>query len=353
MPPSPPAAPRRPHALTAHGDTRIDDWYWLRSDDRDDPEVLALLEAENDFVNASLAHTQPLQEALFTEMKARIKETDLSVPFRKDGRWFYSRTEEGKQYPILCRTSIEPLADRPDGAEVPGEAVLLDMNVLAGDSDYFGMGAYDLAPDQRLLLYSTDHDGSERYTMRVRDLQRGVDLPEVIHDTTYGTAWAGDDVFFYVRQDAAMRPHQVWRHEIGSDPADDELVYEDLDERFFVSVGLSLTERWVHISTSSKVTSEEHLIPVDDPRSAPRCVQPREQDVEYDVTHAPNPTDGDRFLVLTNADGAVNFKLMSAPVDQPDRAHWTEVVPHRPDVKLEGVTAFAAHLIRYERREGV
>lgn len=353
MPPSPPAAPRRPHALTAHGDTRIDDWYWLRSDDRDDPEVLALLEAENDFVNASLAHTQPLQEALFAEMKARIKETDLSVPFRKDGRWFYSRTEEGKQYPILCRTSIEPLADLPDGAEVPGEEVLLDMNVLAGDSDYFGMGAYDLSPDQRLLLYSTDHDGSERYTMRVRDLQRGVDLPEVIHDTTYGTAWAGDDVFFYVRQDAAMRPHQVWRHEIGSDPADDELVYEDLDERFFVSVGLSLTERWVHISTSSKVTSEEHLIPVDDPRSAPRCVQPREQDVEYDVTHAPNPTDGDRFLVLTNADGAVNFKLMSAPVDQPDRARWTEVVPHRPDVKLEGITAFAAHLIRYERREGV
>jgi oligopeptidase B len=315
--------------------------------------VLALLEAENAFVAASLAHTDDLQASLFAEMKARIKETDLSVPFRKDGRWFYSRTEEGQQYPILCRTAIEPDPKLPEGAAVPGEEVLLDMNVLAGDSDYFGMGAYDLAPGQDLLLYSTDHDGSERYLMRVRDLRTGTDLDDEIPDTTYGSAWAGDSTFFYVRQDAAMRPHQVWRHTVGSSPADDVLVYEDTDERVFVTVGLSLTEEWVQISSSSKVTTEEHLVPAADPTAAPRCVQPREQDVEYDATHAPSPVDGDRFLVLTNADGAVNFKLMSAPVDTPGREHWTEVVAHRPDVKLEGVTAFQDHLIRYERREGV
>src|SRR5688500_475516 len=166
---TPPAAPRRPHQLTAHGDVRTDDWFWLRSDDRSDAEVLDLLGAENEFVAAALAHTDDLQAALFKEMKARIKETDLSVPFRKDGRWFYSRTEEGQQYPILCRTDHQPPADLPETEPVPGEQVLLDLNVLAGDSDYFALGAYDLAPSQDLLLYSTDHDGSEKYTMRIRD----------------------------------------------------------------------------------------------------------------------------------------------------------------------------------------
>ncbi|MGH9084918.1 MAG: S9 family peptidase, partial [Acidimicrobiales bacterium] len=241
----------------------------------------------------------------------------------------------------------------PDGAPMPGEEVVLDMNVLAGKSDYFAMGAYDVAPGQDLVLYSTDHDGSERYTMRIRDLRTGTDLADVLPETTYGTAWAGDGTVFYVRPDAAMRPHQVWRHTVGTDPADDVLVYEDPDERFFVSVGLSLTEAWVHLTSSSKVTTEEHLVPAADPTAAPRCVHPREQDVEYDITHAPSPVDGDRFLVLTNADGAVNFKLMTAPVDTPGRDHWREVVPHRPDVKLEGVTGFSGHVVRYERRDGV
>ena len=228
MPPTPPAAPRRPQQLIAHHDVRVDDWFWLRSDDRDDQEVLALLQAENDFVAASLAHTEALQADLFAEMKARIKETYLSVPFRKNGRWFYSRTVEGQQYPILCRTAVEPPAALAEGLAMPGEEVLLDMNVLAGDSEYFGMGAYDLAPGQDLLLYSTDYDGSERFTMRIRDLRTNSDLAEVIPDTTYGSAWAGDDTVFYVRQDAAMRPHQVWRHAVGPDPAADVLVFDQL-----------------------------------------------------------------------------------------------------------------------------
>ncbi|MFP5256017.1 MAG: S9 family peptidase [Acidimicrobiia bacterium] len=352
MSPSPPVAPRRPVTLSAHGDDRVDEWHWLRSDDRSDPEVLAHLEAENEYVKEALAHTEDLQEALFAEMRARIKETDLSVPFRKGARWYFSRTIEGQQYPVLCRTAVEPPADLPATEPVPGEEVVLDLNVLAGDSDYFAMGAYDVSPSQDLVLYSTDHDGSERYAMRLRDLRTGEDLPDVIPETTYGTGWAGDATFFYVRQDEAMRPHQVWRHTVGTDPADDVLVYEDPDDRFFVSVGLSLTEQWVQITSASKVTSEEHLIPAGDPAAAPRCVQPREQGVEYDVTHAPTP-DEDRLLILTNAGGAVNFELVSAPVATPGRDHWTTVVPHRPDVKLEGVTAFADHVVRYERREGV
>ena len=353
MSPTPPAAPRRPHPLTAHGDERVDDWYWLRSDDRDDPEVLALLEAENAHVAAALAHTDRLQADLFAEMKARIKETDLSVPYRKGERWFYSRTEEGQQYPFLCRTAQDPGTDLVAGQPVPGEEVLLDLNALAGDRDYFALGAYDLAPAQDLLLYSTDHDGSERYTMRVRDLRTGADLDDVIPDTTYGTAWAGDATCFYVRPDEMERPFQVWRHEVGTAPTEDVLVYQEDDERFFVSVGLSLTEAWIHINSGSKVTTEELLIPAADPTRAPLVVQPREQDVEYDVTHAPTPTDGDRFVILTNADGAVNFALVVARLDALGREHWTELVPHRPDVKLEGVSAFEHHLVRYERREGV
>ena len=352
MPSTPPAAPRRPHEHVAHGDVRVDDWYWLRSDGRDDPEVLAHLEAENAFVADALGHTEQLQADLFQEIKARIKETDLSVPFRKGRSWFYSRTVEGQQYPILCRTGVEPPADLPDDEPVPGEEVLLDLNALAGDSDYFALGAYDLAPGQDLLLYSTDHDGSEKYTMRIRDLRTGDDLADVIPETTYGSAWAGDDTVFYVRMDEAMRPHQVWRHQVGTDPSGDVLVYEDPDERFFVGVGLSRTERWVQISSGSKLTNEEHLVPADDPTREPVVVQPREHGIEYEVTHAPTPEE-DRFVILTNADGAVNFKLVAAPVDRPGRDAWVDVVAHRPDVKLEGATSFAGHLVRYERREGV
>jgi oligopeptidase B len=347
-----PEAPRRPQPLVAHGDERIDPWHWLRSDDRSDPEVLGLLEAENANTAAALRHTEERQAALFEEIKARIKETDLSVPARKDGWWLFNRTKEGQQYPIMCRTSIEPPTDLPEDEPVAGEEVLLDLNVLAGDADYFALGAVDLSPAQELLLYSTDHDGSEQYLMHVRDLRTGDDLPDLIEHTSYGTAWAGETTFFYVRNDEAMRPFQVWRHELGTDAATDVLVFEEPDERYFVGVGLSLTEQWIHVSASSKVTSEELLIPAADPTAAPRVVQPREQGVEYDVTHAPGP-DGDRFLILTNADGAVNFALHAAPVATPGREHWTEVVAHRPDVKLEGVDAFAGHVVRYERREGV
>jgi oligopeptidase B len=351
--PPPPVAPRRPHPLVTHGDERVDDWWWLRSDERDDSEVLELLEAENAHVKAALAHTEALQEELFTEIRSRIRETDLSVPFRKGDQWFYARTVEGQQYPILCRTGVEPPADLPEAEPVAGEQVVLDMNALAGDSGYFALGAYDVSPGQVLVAYSTDHDGSERYTMRFRDLRTGEDLPDELPDTSYGTAWAGDEHLFYVRQDAAHRPHQVWRHEVGTDPSTDLLVLEEGDERFFVSVGLSLTEAWVHIAVASKVTSEEHVIPAADPTAGPRVVAPREQGVEYEITHAPHPVTGDRFLIVTNADGATDFKVVAAPVDDPGRHAWVEVVPHRPGVKVEAITAFADHWVRVERRDAL
>jgi oligopeptidase B len=351
--PEPPTPTPRPHTLALHGDERTDEWFWLRSDDRDDPEVIGLLESENSYVRAALGHTEDLQEELFEEMKGRIKQTDLSVPVRKGAQWFYSRTVDGQQYPILCRTSEEPPADLEDGVAVPGERVVLDMNELAGESSYFALGAYDISPGQALVAYSTDHDGSERYTMRFRDLATGRDLADEIPDTTYGSAWAGDDHLFYVRPDAAQRPHQVWRHQVGTDPADDELVYEDPDERFFVGVGLSLTEQWVQISSASKVTSEEHLIPAADPTAAPRVVEPRRQGVEYEVVHAPHPALGDRLLITTNADDAEDFKVVMAPVDAPGRANWDDLVPHRTGIKVEGILAFADHWVRVERRDAL
>jgi oligopeptidase B len=349
----PPSPTPRPHRLETHGDERVDEWFWFRSDDRNDPEVLELLEAENAYVRAALAHTEALQEELFAEMKGRIKQTDLSVPVRKGQQWFYSRTVEGQQYPILCRTTVEPPTDLEQVDVVPGEQVVLDMNELAGDSDYFALGTYDISPGQGMVAYSTDHDGSERYTMRFRDLDTGDDLPDQIPETTYGSAWAGDEHLFYVRPDAAQRPYQVWRHRLGTEPAEDELVYEDDDERFFVGVGLSLTERWVQISSSSKITTEEHLIPADDPTAAPRVVEPREQGVEYEVVHAPHPALGDKLLITTNAGGAEDFKVVVAPVESPGREHWDELVPHRSGVKVEGVLAFAGHWVRIERREAL
>ncbi len=349
----PPVAPRRAQVLRAHGDERVDEWFWLRDDDRSDVEVLALLEAENAHVAARLAHTEALQAQLFAEMKSRIRETDLSVPHHKGGFWFYSRTEQGRQYPIMCRTATKPPDDPDPAAAVPGEQVLADLNVLAGDSDYFSLGAFDLSPRQNLLAYATDHDGSERYTLRLRDVRSSEDLAERIEGVTYGTAWAGEQHLFYVRPDAAERPFQVWRHEVGTDPAHDALVYAELDERFFVGVELSLTERFVQITSRSKTTSEEHVIDVGDPKAGPRCLAARRQGVEYDATHAPHPAVGDVFLVTTNDGGAVNFKVMTAPVDATGPEQWREVVPHRPDVKIEGVAAFAGHWVRFERREAV
>ena len=253
--------------------------------------MLALLEAENAFVAESLAHTDDLQAALFEEMKARIKETDLSVPFRKGGRWFYSRTEEGQQYPILCRTAVEPPADLPDDEPMPGEEVLLDLNVLAGDSDYFALGAYDLAPWQDLLLYSTDHDGSERYTMRIRDLRTGDDLPDVIPDTTYGIGLGGrrHRLLRAPRRRHAPAPGVAPRPSARR-PGRRRAGLRG-PRRALLRVGRPQPHRGSGSTSppARRSPARSSSIPAADPTAAPRLVQPREQGVEYDVTHAPQP----------------------------------------------------------------
>jgi oligopeptidase B len=339
---SEPQAPTRPTPLTHHGDTRVDDWYWLR--EKDNPEVIQLLEAENENTTRFLSGTEELQQELFDEFRARIQETDLSVPVRKGPWWYYGRTEEGQQYGIHCRK-----ADR-DGVPGDDEIVLLDENVMAAGAEFFALGTFNIDPTGRRLAYSTDTDGSETFTMRIRDLDTLTDLDDVIEQTYYSSAWSRDgSVLFYTRQDATKRPYQVWRHVVGS-AAEDVLMYQEDDERFFVGVGNSKTDDYIIISMESSLTSEVHVLRADDPLGSFVVVEPRIQGVEYRLSH--HRGEQDVFYILTNEDAA-NFKLMMTPTTTPGRANWTDVVPHREDVKLNSVESFARHLVLGERAEGI
>ena len=341
-------AERRPVTLEAHGDVRTDDWFWLR--DKEDPAVIAHLEAENAYTDSAMASTVGLQEALFAEMVARIQETDLSVPVRK-GPWLYfSRSVEGSSYGIHCRQPV-PGHDSDD----PTEVILLDENTLAEGHDYFALGNFAVSPDHRWLVYSTDTTGGERYTMRFRDLSTGTESDESIDDTSYGAAWANDNAtVFYVRVDEAMRPFQLWRHVIGTDPGTDVLVIEEPDDHFYLGVGRTKDDRYVLCGLDSKVTSEVRVLDADDPTGDFTVIEPRRQGVEYSIDHdRGDPAAGRpaRFLVVTN-DGAEDFRLMEAPEDSPGRDHWTEVIPGRTGVRLDAVDPFAQHLAVYEREGG-
>jgi oligopeptidase B len=331
--------------LTEHGDRRTDDWYWLR--DRDDPEVIAYLEAENAYADAMLAPLAPLRERIFEEIKSRIQETDESAPVAH-GAWEYtSRTHEGSQYATHLR--------RPRGSGPESAKVLLDENVLAQGHDYFALGGFEITPDGGVLAYSVDLNGAERYTLRFRDLGTGADFTDVIDDVTYGLAWADDArTCFYVRPDDAMRPHEVWRHVLGTPASDDVRVFHEDDERFYLGVERTRSGRFVLIDVGSKLTSEVWCVPTDAPANEPRVIAAREHGHEYAVDHHHSDADGDRFLIVTNQGGrARNFEVVTAPSAQPSREHWTPLVAHRDDVKLDAVHAFAEHLVLSERTNGL
>ncbi|HEX7442991.1 MAG TPA: S9 family peptidase, partial [Acidimicrobiales bacterium] len=338
-------AERRPVTLEAHGDVRTDDWFWLR--DKDDPAVIAHLEAENAYTEAVMGRTRALQDALYAEMVARIEETDLSVPVRKGPWLYYGRTVEGSSYGIHCRRA----ADGPEDAE----DVLLDENVLADGHDYFSLGNFSVSPDHRWLVYSTDTTGGERYTMRFRDLSTGAESAESIDDTSYGAAWANDNAtVFYVRVDEAMRPFQLWRHRVGTDPSTDALVIEEPDDHFYLGVGRTKDDRYVLCGLDSKVTSEVRVLDADEPTAAFQVIEARNHGIEYGVDHdRGDPSAGrpPRFLIVTN-DGAEDFRLMEAPEDAPGREHWTEVLPARDGVRLDAVDPFDRYLAVYEREDG-
>ncbi|MHB1874907.1 MAG: S9 family peptidase [Streptosporangiaceae bacterium] len=353
QPGTPPPARRVPVRRTHHGDTVVDEYTWL--EDKENPDTVAFLTAQNAFTEAMTAGQAELRETIFGEIKARTKETDLSVPSRKGGYWYYTRTVEGQQYPVYCRRAAGPADERPpmadDGAPLPGEEILLDGNDLAGGQPYFAIGAYQVSPDGNRLAYSTDYAGDERFTLRVRNLVTGQTEPDEIPGTYYGPAWSADgSVLFYVTVDDAWRPYRIWRHGLGTPVSDDEVVYTETDERFFAGIWLTRSERFLVIASESKLTSECRLLDAADPAGEFRVVAPRRQGVEYGVEHQSGPDGVDRLLVLHN-DGAENFELATATLDDP--AAWTPLIPHRADIRLVDVDAFRDHLVVYFRRDGL
>jgi oligopeptidase B len=348
VPPTP-SAKQVPSQRTHHGDTVIDPYAWLA--DPKDPDTIAYLEAENAYMTALTAELERPRSRIFEEIKARTQETDQSVPVRKGDWWRYARTVEGQQYAVHCRRRVldgEVAPPMPaDGQPLDGEEVLLDGNELAGGAEFFSLGVLSVSPDETLLAYSTDFSGDERFTLRVKDLSSGRVLPDEIPDTFYGCAWSLDGTaLFYVTVDDAWRPYRVWRHAVGTPASSDVMVYEETDERFWVGVGLSRSERYIYIRTASVLTSEWWLLDAASPEGSFAVVAPRRQGIEYDVEDA-----GDRLLILHN-DGAENFELATAPWPGGSGA-WATLVPHRADTRLIGVDAFADYTVVHFRRDGL
>ncbi|HET9871237.1 MAG TPA: S9 family peptidase [Propionibacteriaceae bacterium] len=351
-----PLADRRPRPRIHHGDRFDDPYEWLR--DRTNPDVISYLEAENLYTEAKTAHLGQLRADIFDEIKARTKETDLSVPTyashpgapegTPSAYWYYTRTVEGLQYPIRCRVAAADRHSPPDvEAEIAGEEVLLDGNLAAEDHEFFSIGAFAVSVDGTLLGYSTDVTGAERFTVRIKDLRTGELLPDEIEDTAYGLAWAGNSHLFYTRADEAWRPYVVRRHRIGTDAAADADVITETDERFWIGVDASRDDQWIVIGAGSKLTSEFSLLSASDPEGVPRMVAPRRQGVEYDVEPA-----GDRLLIVHN-DGAEDFALAQAPLDATSHEQWTPVIRHELGVRLTGVAAYSGHAVVSLRRNGL
>ena len=333
---SPPIARREAKVEAVHGDKLVDEYFWLRR--KEDPKVRAYLESENAYTDLFMKPTEPLQESLYSEMLGRIKETDLSVPYKKGDFFYYSRTEKGKQYPILCRRRGSP--DAP-------EEIYLDQNELAKAEKFFAIGDSEVSDDGNLVAYTTDVTGFREYTLFVKDLRTGKTGAERIPKVSSVT-WAADNrTIFYVTDDSAKRPYRVYRHVLAADAAADPLLYEEKDEKFSLEVSRSRSKAWVFVNSSSLTTSEIRFVAATGPASELRVIEPRQPDREYDVDHR-----NDLFYIRVNDRGR-NFRLVTAPVSDPRAANWKEIVPHQDDVMLESHDLFQDHLVLYERVEGL
>jgi oligopeptidase B len=356
----PPVAERRPVTTTHHGRTRVDEYEWLRASD--DADVTAYLEAENAYAQERVAHLADLREKIFEEIKARTKETDLSVPSRMRGHWYYARSFEGREYGATCRVPVRdeddwtpPRPDEdsvPDQPALPGEELLLDLNELAEGHEFFALGGSSVSPDENLLAYSTDTTGDERFTVRVKDLRTGRLEDDEITGVIGGATWSRDGQdLYYTTVDESWRADKVWRHRLGTRQADDELVHHEQDGRFWVGVGRSRTDRFIVIAAGSKTTTEYRYLDADDPDAGFRVFSPRQDGLEYGLEHAVVGGD-DVFLVLHNHTGP-DFELGVAPVAPTGPEDWRPLVPHDPAVRLEEVDAFAGHLVVNQRSNGL
>ena len=330
----PPVAKKVPKSSTIHDDTRIDNYFWLR--DKTNPEVIAHLQAENAYADALMKPTEEMQKALYDELLSHIKQTDVNVPYREGDYFYYSRTEQGKQYPIYAR--------KKSSLEAP-EEVILDVNKLAEGKKFMSVSAFDVSDDGNLLAFSTDDTGYRQYKLQVKDLRTGEMLPDTVARTG-SVLWAADNKsIFYTVENDAKRQYRLYRHTLG-DP-NDALIYEEKDELYDLYAERTRSGEWILATSDSKTTSEVRVLRADDPKSEPRVVLPRKADHKYYVDHR-----GDRFYILTN-DAGINYRVVSAPIADPSQKNWTEVIAYRKPVRVEDIDLFANHLVAREREGGL
>jgi oligopeptidase B len=335
----PPVAQRKPHTLEKHGDVRTDDYYWLR--ERENEEVLQYLRDENTYFEAATAHTRDFEQQLFAEMKARIREDDESVPYTFNGYWYITRFEQGKEYPVYTR--------RKEHMEAP-EELLFDVNQLAEGHEYFDLKGISVSPDNRLAAYGTDTVSRRQYAIRIKNLETGEVYPDLLENTTGSSVWAADNkTLFYTRKDPlTLRSDRIYKHLVGTDPAQDELVYQEEDETFNTYIYKSKSRKYLIIGSSSTLTSEYRILPADEPEGDFQVFSPRERGVEYSIYHF-----GDHFYIVTNKDGASNFKVMKTREGQTGSEHWEEFIPHREHVLIEDLEIFKDYYVLAERDEGL
>ncbi|HNO31823.1 MAG TPA: hypothetical protein PKI78_08555, partial [Anaerolineales bacterium] len=338
-----PVAPKRPHELTQHGVTRIDDYYWMR--DKDDPETMKYLHAESDYLEETMQHTHPLREALFSEMKGRIQETDATVPEKRGDFFYYERSAAGRQYPIFCR--------KKGSLESP-EEVILDQNELAEGRSFCSISGISVSPDGTKLAYLVDFGGREVYEIYIKDLVTGKYFPEIIGNISgsayerFGVDWANDSqTIFYVTLSDTQRSDKLFRHSVGSDPKDDVLVFHEADEAYYLFCGKTRDDKYIITYHYSTNTREYRFMDADDPASELRVLQPRVEGLDYSAAHHKG-----RFFIVNNHN-AKNFKVSVAPVDAPGIENWRDILPHREDVLVEYVDTFDNFIVVHERKGGL
>ncbi len=334
----PPVAKIIPKELTAHGDTRIDNYYWLN--ERNNPEVVAYLEAENAYKDAMLAHTKDFQEELYNEIVGRIKQTDMSVPYKDQNYYHYTRYEEGYEYPIYCRKK---------GSLDAEEEILLNVNEMAKGYDFFNVAGYSTSSNNNLIAYGVDTVSRRLYTLYFMDLTTGKVLEDKILNTSGRAAWANDNktVFYALKDTITLRPYKIMKHVLGTDVSEDKVIYTEEDETFNIFVFKTKSKKFLMIASVQTLSTEFKYLDADRPDGDFQIIQPREKNLEYRVDHFQ-----DKFYILTNWD-AKNFRLMETPVDKTSKENWTEVIPHREDVLLQGLEIFKNHLVLGERKNGL
>jgi oligopeptidase B len=347
--PTPPVAMRKPEEHVIHGDVRRDDYGWLRN--KSDAAVMAYLAEENVYTDTVMQGTEQLQESLYQEMLGRILQTDLSVPYLLRGYHYFTRTEEGKQYPLHARRAMHPVASEIAADSAP-EELLLDLNVLAEGHSFLGLDSFDVSDDNHLLAYSVDVTGFRQYTLYVKSLRTGETFAERIERVT-STAWAADNrtIFYTVEDETTKRSHRLYRHVVAAGELD-ILLYEEKDERFRIEIERTRSGAYLVLTSASHTTSEVRYLAADDSLGRFRVMAPREEKHEYYVEHHPAGAAGGEFYIRTNSKGRT-FALMNAPVDACRQENWREVIPNRPEVMLSGVDVFAGHMILTEREQGL